>query len=57
MDAQYYSKDVRSTKEREFSCLKQAEMSVIEYAAKFNELSLFAPNQVATEQMRTDHIE
>jgi len=30
-------------------------MSIIEYAAKFNELSLFAPNQVATEEMRIDH--
>ena len=32
-------------------------MSVIEYAVKFNELSRFAPNQVATEEMRVDHFE
>ena len=32
-------------------------MSVMEYAAKFNELSRFAPNQVATEEMRMDHFE
>jgi len=32
-------------------------MSVIEYAAKFTELSRFAPNQVATEEIRMDHFE
>jgi len=32
-------------------------MSVIEHAAKFNELSRFAPNQVATEEMRMDQFE
>jgi len=32
-------------------------MSVIDYTAKFNELSRFAPNQVATEEMRMDHFE
>ena len=32
-------------------------MRVVEYAAKFNELSRFAPNQVATEEMRMDHFE
>ena len=30
-------------------------MSVMEYAAKFNELSRFAPNQVATEEMTMNH--
>jgi len=34
--------------------LKQGEISVIEYAAKFSELSRFTPNQVATEEMRMD---
>ena len=29
----------------------------MEYAAKFNELSRFAPNQVATEEMRMNHLE
>ena len=57
MDAQYYPRDVRRVKEREFLCLKQGEMSVMDYAAKFNELSRFAPNQVATEEMRIDHFE
>jgi len=32
-------------------------MSVIECAAKFNELSRFAPSQVATDEMRIDHSE
>ena len=32
-------------------------MSVTEYAAKFNELSRFALNQVATEEMKMDHFE
>ena len=32
-------------------------MSIMEYATKFDELSRFAPNQVATEEMRIDHFE
>jgi len=57
MNAQYYSHDVRRTKEQKFLCLKQGEMRVIEYVTKFNELSRFAPNQVATEEMMMDHFE
>ena len=57
MDAQYYPPDVKRAKEQEFLRLKQGQMSVIEYAAKFNELSRFAPNQVATEEMKMDHFE
>jgi len=34
--------------------LKQSNMSVIEYASKFNELSQFAPHQVSTEERRMD---
>jgi len=30
-------------------------MSVLEYAAQFNELSRFASNHVAIEQMKMDH--
>jgi len=30
-------------------------MSIMEYAAKFNELSRFAPHQVATEEMKMGH--
>jgi len=57
IDAQYYPQDVRRLKEQEFLCLKQGEISIIEYALKFNELSRFAANQVATEEMRIDHFE
>jgi len=32
-------------------------MSVMAYAAKFNKLSRFAPNQVATKEMIMDHFE
>jgi len=48
---------VRKVKEREFLCLKRGEMSIIEYTAKFNELSRFAPNQVAIEETRMEHFE
>jgi len=37
--------------------LKQGQMSVTEYTAKFNELSRFATNLVATEEMKMDHFE
>ena len=57
MDAQYYPRDVKRAKEQEFLRLKQGPMSVVEYAAKFNELSRFAPNQVSTEEMKMDHFE
>jgi len=35
--------------------LKLGEITVMEYVENFNELSRFAPNQVATEEMRMDH--
>ena len=57
MDAQYYPQDVRKVKERESLCLNQGEMSVIEFAAKFSEVSRFTPNQVATDEMRMGHFE
>jgi len=44
-------------KEWELLYLKQGEMSVMECVAKFNELSEFAPNQMAIEQMRMNHFE
>jgi len=43
MDRQYYPKDVQRIKEREFLSLKQGNLSVVEYACKFNELSRFVP--------------
>ena len=57
MDNQYYPRDVRRMKEREFLGLKQGSLSVMEYATKFNELSRFAPHQVDTEERRMDHFE
>jgi len=40
----YYPEDVRGKKEIEFLELKQGDMSVTEYAAKFTELSKFYPH-------------
>jgi len=54
---QYYPRDMKRAKEQEFLCLKQGQMSVMEYAAKFNELSHFAPNQVPTKEMKMDNFE
>ena len=41
----------------QFLSLKQEGMSVMEYMAKLNELSRFVPNQVATKEMKMDHLE
>ena len=57
MDVKYYPRDAKRTKEREFLSLKQGSMSVMEYAAKFNELSHFGPHQVATKEMKMEHFE
>jgi len=43
MDNQYYPRDVRRMKEREFLSLKQGSLSVMEYAIKFNELESLCP--------------
>jgi len=51
MVQQHYPRNVQRMKEREFLGLKQGNMSVIEYAFKFNELSRFAPHQVSTEEI------
>ena len=48
---------MKRAKEQELLHLKQGQTSVTEYAAKFNELSRFALNQVATEEMKMDHFE
>jgi len=55
MDRPYYPKDVQRMKEREVLGLKQGNLSVMEYACKFNELSRFVPHQVSTEERRMDH--
>jgi len=39
-------------KEREFQNLKQGHMTVMEYAARFNELSRFASHQVSIEERK-----
>jgi len=57
LDSKYYPWDVQRTKEREFLSLKQGCVSVMEYAAKFNELSRFAMHQVNTEERKMDHFE
>jgi len=38
MDNQYYPLDVQRMKEKEFLSLKQGNLSVMEYASRFNEL-------------------
>ena len=53
----YYPRDVQRIKEREFLSLKQGHLSVMEYAAQFNELSGFAPHQVSTKERKMDHYE
>jgi len=57
IDQQYYPRDVQRMKEREFLDLKQGNISVMEYAFKFNELSRFAPHEVTTEERRMGHFE
>ena len=41
MDAKYYLKDAKGAKEEEFLSSKQGNMSVMEYAVKFNKLKSF----------------
>jgi len=57
LDSKYYPRDAQRMKERELLGLKQGNLSVMEYAAKFNELSWFSPHQVATEKRRMDNFE
>ena len=55
MDNQYDARDVQRTKEREFLNLKQGNLRIMNYAAKFNKLSWFAPHQVSNEERKMDH--
>jgi len=57
MDAEYYPRDVKRAKVQEFLSLKQGNTSVLQYAAKFNELGCFAPNPVAIKELKMDHFE
>ena len=43
----YFPEDVRGRKEIEFLEMKQGDMSITEYAAKFVELAKFYPHYVA----------
>ena len=56
MDAKYYPRDGKRVKERVF----ESETGKYEHdglCCEFNELSRFAPTQVATEEMKKDHFE
>ena len=49
--ANYFLEVVRRQKRVEFIRLSQRNMTVTEYAAKFTQLSRYAPNVVEDEQM------
>lgn len=53
----YFSPSMQSRMEVKFLELKQKNMSVSEYAAKFNELARFAPHQVDTEARKARRFE
>jgi len=55
MDVKYYPRDAKRANKRQFLSLKQGNMSLMEYTAKFNELSWFSPHQVAAKEMKMDH--
>jgi len=57
LDGKYYPKEVKWAEEQEFLNLRQGKMPVIEYKSKFNELSRFAPHQVANEEMKMERFE
>jgi len=50
--AKFYPMHMQEQKQREYLTLKQENMSVMEYENKFTELSRFAPEYVATDQIR-----
>ena len=52
--ANYFPEAVRRQKRAEFIHLVQGNMIVTEYAAKFTQLSRYASNVVADEQMRAE---
>ena len=53
----YFPEAVRRQKRAEFIHLVQRNMTVTEYAAKFTQLSRYAPNVVADEQMRAEQFQ
>ncbi|XP_057494185.1 uncharacterized protein LOC130779535 [Actinidia eriantha] len=48
----YFPQVVRNAKRREFLALKQGDLSLVQYAAQFNDLARFAPECVATDYLR-----
>ncbi|KAI8530246.1 hypothetical protein RHMOL_Rhmol11G0041400 [Rhododendron molle] len=53
----YFPTPLRLAKEQEFTNLKQGTMTVTQYAAKFEELSRYAPEAVATEDKKARRFE
>ena len=49
----YFSQSLKDRMEIKFLDLKQGDLTVTQYTAKFNELSRFAPHQVTTELRKT----
>jgi hypothetical protein len=54
---QYFPKILRDAKAREFMDLTQCNMTVAQYAGRFNELARFAPYMVADEENRVRKFE
>ncbi|GFS41577.1 hypothetical protein Acr_00g0075180 [Actinidia rufa] len=48
----YFPQVMRNAKRREFLALKQGDLSLVQYAAQFNDLARFAPECVATDYLR-----
>jgi len=53
----FYPISLQKAKEGEFMQLQQGNMSVLEYASKFMELSRFAPTFVADERLKINRFE
>ncbi|XP_056688342.1 uncharacterized protein [Spinacia oleracea] len=57
MRNQFYPQSLQLQMESDFVHLKQRQMSVLEYAVKFNELSRFAPDMVSTDRQKMNRFE
>ncbi|XP_048503206.2 uncharacterized protein LOC125498919 [Beta vulgaris subsp. vulgaris] len=57
MRNQFYPQSLQLQMESEFIHLRQRNMSVLEYAVKFNELARFAPDLVSTDRQRMNRFE
>ncbi|EOY26399.1 Gag protease polyprotein [Theobroma cacao] len=56
-DGQYYTHFHQKEKRREFLDLKQGNLTVEEYKARFNELMLYVPDLVKSEQDQASYFE